>query len=56
MMRQPIGRRSKTWQCGAIDNYRKRRAEHAPIHIDGAILERIKSFKFLGVHITNNLA
>ena len=35
---------------------RKRRPEHAPIHIDGAIVERVESFKFLGVHITNKLS
>jgi hypothetical protein len=34
---------------------RKRRAEHAPIHINGAVVERVESFKFLGVHITNKL-
>ena len=27
--------------------------EHAPTHIDGAAVERVKSFKFLGVHIDN---
>jgi hypothetical protein len=31
--------------------YRKRKAEHAPIHIDGAVVEPVESFKFLGVHI-----
>ena len=35
---------------------RKRRAEHAPIHIEGAVVERAKSFKFLGVHITKELS
>jgi hypothetical protein len=30
-----------------IMNYRKRRAEHDPIHIAGAEVERVKSFKFL---------
>ena len=38
-----------------IVDYRKRRPEHAPILIDGAVVEQIKSFKFLGVHITNKL-
>jgi hypothetical protein len=62
-MRQPIGRWSETWQCGLRDNnlslnvsktkelimdYRKRRAEHGPIHIDGAVVELVES-----VHITN---
>jgi hypothetical protein len=39
-----------------IVNYRKRRTEHAPILIDGAAVEQIESFKFLGVHITNKLS
>ena len=38
-----------------IVDYRKRRTEHAPIHIDGAVVEQVESFKFLGVHITNKL-
>ena len=36
-----------------IVDYRKRRAEHSPIDIDGAVVEQVESFKFLGVHITN---
>ena len=32
-----------------IVDYRKRRAEHAPIHIDRAVVEWVKSFKFLAV-------
>ena len=35
--------------------YRKKRTEHAPIIIDGAVVEQVESFKFLGVHITNKL-
>ena len=35
--------------------YRKKRTEHAPILIDGAVVEQVESFKFLGVHITNKL-
>ena len=38
-----------------IVDYRKRRTEHVPILIDGAVVEQIESFKFLGVHITNKL-
>ena len=34
---------------------RKKRTEHAPILIDGAGVEQVESFKFLGVHITNKL-
>jgi hypothetical protein len=37
-----------------VDNW-KRMAEHATIHIDGAAVEQVESFKFLGVHITNKL-
>jgi hypothetical protein len=36
-----------------IVDYRKRRTEHAPILINGAVLEQVESFKFLGV--TNKL-
>jgi hypothetical protein len=39
-----------------IVEYSKRRAEHAPIHTDGAVVEQVKSFKFLGVHITKDLS
>ena len=39
-----------------IVDYSKRRAEQAPINIDGAVVERVKSFKFLGVQITNELS
>ena len=36
-------------------DYRKKRPEHAPILIDGAAMEQVESFKYLGVHITNKL-
>ena len=39
-----------------IVDYRKRKTEHTPILIDGAVVEQIESFKFLGVHITNKLS
>ena len=29
--------------------------EHPPIHIDGTVVERVASFKFLGIHITDKL-
>ena len=38
-----------------IMDYRKKRTEHAPILIDGAVVEQVESFKFLGVHITKKL-
>jgi hypothetical protein len=38
-----------------IVDYRKRRNEHGPILIDGAVVEQVESFRFLGVHITNKL-
>ena len=37
-------------------DYRKRKAEHAPIHIIGTVVERVESFKFLCVHITKDLS
>ena len=36
-------------------DYRKRRTKHAPILIDGAVVEQVESFKFLVVHIPNKL-
>ena len=39
-----------------IVDYKKQRAEHAPIHIDGAVVQLVKSFKFLGVHVTKELS
>ena len=39
-----------------IGDYRKRRTEHAPILINGAAVEQVESFMFLGVHITNKLS
>ena len=39
-----------------IMDHRKSCAEQAPINIDGAVMERVESFKFLGVHITNKLS
>ena len=36
-------------------DYRKRRAEFAPIHIDRAIVETVESFKFFSFHITKDL-
>ena len=38
-----------------IVDYRKRSTEHTPILINGAVVEQVESFKFLGVHITNKL-
>ena len=38
-----------------IVDYRKRRTEHVPILFDGALVEQVESFKFLGVHINNKL-
>jgi hypothetical protein len=39
-----------------IVDYRKRRAEQAPINIDRAEVERVEGFKFLGVYIPNTLS
>ena len=38
-----------------IVDYKQRKAEQTPIHIGGAVVERVESFKFRGVHITNKL-
>ena len=39
-----------------IVEYRIRRTKHAPILIDGAVVEQVERFKFLGAHITNKLS
>ena len=39
-----------------IVDYKKRLAEQALINLDRAVEKRVESFKFLGVHITNELA
>jgi hypothetical protein len=38
-----------------IVDYRRKRGEHAPIHINRAVVERVESFKLLGIHITKDL-
>ena len=38
-----------------IVDYRKKRTEHTPILINGAVVEQVESFKIPGVHITNKL-
>ncbi|XP_055776853.1 carboxypeptidase N catalytic chain isoform X2 [Salvelinus fontinalis] len=38
-----------------IVDFRKKQREHPPIHIDGTVVEKVESFKFLGVHITDKL-
>uniref|UniRef100_A0A8C7MLP8 Alkylated DNA repair protein AlkB homologue 8 N-terminal domain-containing protein n=1 Tax=Oncorhynchus kisutch TaxID=8019 RepID=A0A8C7MLP8_ONCKI len=38
-----------------IVDFRKQQREHPPIHIDGTVVERVASFKFLGIHITDKL-
>ena len=38
-----------------IVGFRKQQREHPPIHIDGTVVEKVESFKFLGVHITDKL-
>jgi hypothetical protein len=38
-----------------IVDYRKRRAEQAPILIDGTVVDQVECFKFPGVHIPNKL-
>ena len=38
-----------------IVDFRKQQREHPPIHIDWTVVEKVESFKFLGVHITYKL-
>ena len=38
-----------------IVDIRKQQREHPPIHIDGTVVEKVVSFKFLGVDITDKL-
>ena len=39
-----------------VDLRRAKSKAHTPLHISGAEVERVSSFKFLGVHITENLS
>ena len=36
-----------------IMDFRKQQREPTPIHIDGTVVEKVESFKLLGVHITD---
>ena len=38
-----------------IVDFRKQQGEHPPIPIDGTVVEKVESFKFLGIHITDKL-
>jgi hypothetical protein len=38
-----------------IVDFRKQQREHAPIHIDGTVVEKVECFKFLGLHIMEKL-
>ena len=38
-----------------IVDFRKQQREHPPIHIEGTAVEKVESFKFLGLHITDKL-
>jgi hypothetical protein len=38
-----------------IVDFRKQQREHLHIHIEGTILEKVESFYFHGVHITDKL-
>jgi hypothetical protein len=44
-----------TTAIGLITQQWKQQREQAPIHIDGTEVEKVESFKFLRVHITDNL-
>ena len=38
-----------------IVDFRKQQRVHPPIYIDGTAVEKVESFKFLGIHITDKL-
>jgi hypothetical protein len=40
---------------GLIVDFRKHQREHSPLHIDGITVEQVESFKFIYVHITDDL-
>ena len=46
---------SKTKEL-VVDFRQSRRVDHPPILIDGVEVERVTSFKFLGVHISEDLS
>jgi hypothetical protein len=63
MTRQPTGRRwcqennlslNVIKRKELIVNFRKQQREHTPILIDGTAV-KVESFKFLSVHITDDL-
>lgn len=39
-----------------IIDFRKKQTVHTPLHINGEIVERVSSFKFLGTHISEDLS
>jgi hypothetical protein len=51
---QPLPQREQDEE--ADHGLQKKAAEQAPINIDWAEVERVSSFQFLGVHITNKLS
>lgn len=38
-----------------VVGFRRAQSDHSPLNIDGSSLEIIKSTKFLGVHLVDNL-
>ena len=38
-----------------IVDFREQQREHPPIHIEGTVVEKVESFKFLCIHITDKL-
>ena len=62
VQRKPEPKKTKKAECPQLTqtrrmfvDFRKQQREHPPIHIDGTVVERVVSFKFLGVHITDKL-
>ena len=52
---QPLTQRQQNKTKELIVDFRKQQREHPPIHIDGTVVEKVESFKFLGVYITDKL-
>ncbi|KAI3352556.1 hypothetical protein L3Q82_005204 [Scortum barcoo] len=47
---------SKTKELIVVDFRKVKRETHDPIHINGMAVEHVSSFKFLGIHISENLS
>lgn len=39
-----------------IVDFRRTQADHSPLHINGTTVDRVRSSRFLGVHMTEDLS